>query len=152
VLAEAEQFLGASPVLERERHTHAVALGLNETTREKKRLASLPGRTAWEHYALGRSLLMAQKYAEAAREFEESLALSPQRFWTHFYLGVCSCRLKRFEEALQAFGACIALVPKSAECYHNRALAYAASGDTKRALRDCERALQLSRNLVPALY
>src|SRR5205814_1891280 len=55
VLAEAEESLGPSPVLEQERRTHTAALG------PEQNLARVQARTAWEHYALGRSFLLAGK-------------------------------------------------------------------------------------------
>jgi hypothetical protein len=60
VLDEAEQQFEGSAVLARERQSHAEALGLQELARRAARSqAELPPRTAWEHYALGRSLLAA---------------------------------------------------------------------------------------------
>jgi len=45
---------------------------------------------------------------------------------------------------------CIALNPETAECFYNRAMAYAALGQTGRALRDYDRALQLNPKLTEA--
>jgi serine/threonine protein kinase/tetratricopeptide (TPR) repeat protein len=146
VLTEAEAALGPSPVLEQERRTCTAALGSEQAP------TRLSARTVWEHYALGRSFLLAGTLDQAADEFESVLATRPQHFWSQFYLGVCCYRRKRYDQAVEAFGACVALSPQSAECYHNRALASAARDDTQRALRDCNRALELSPNLAAAVY
>src|SRR5262249_35856093 len=58
VLADAEELFGPSHVLYHDRAAHAAALGLTETASEAdRRAAAMPPRTAWEHYALGRSFL-----------------------------------------------------------------------------------------------
>src|SRR5262249_54658320 len=57
-LAEVESLLGPSIVLYRERQTHAEGLGLHDLARTAaQQVAERTPRTAWEHYALGRSHL-----------------------------------------------------------------------------------------------
>src|SRR5205823_657366 len=51
---------------------------------------------------------------------------------------------------VNAFSTCLALMPTSAHCYHNRALARTALGDTEKALFDYDRALQLDSKLAEA--
>jgi serine/threonine protein kinase/tetratricopeptide (TPR) repeat protein len=141
VLDEAEALFGPSPVLNRERR----ALG------QPPRSAPVtPPRTAWEHYTLGRSLLLAGDVAEAAEAFDRAVELRPHDFWPWYGKGVCAHRRKRSGEAATAFTVCVVLSPDNPACYHNRGLARAAAGDVAGALRDCDRALQLDPRLAAA--
>ncbi|HKA54783.1 MAG TPA: tetratricopeptide repeat protein, partial [Candidatus Binatia bacterium] len=151
LLAEAEGVLGRSPILYHERHRHAQALGLHgEAETAARAAAELAPRNAWEHYALGRSLLRAGEIARAADAFRQALHLQPQAFWANFYSGLCAYRLERHGEAVAAFHACVVLAPQEPVCYYNRALAHTALGSTDQALRDYDRALQLDPRLVGA--
>ena len=151
VLEEAEAMLPPSHALYRERQVHAEALGLVAAARQAARRATeLAPRTAWEHDALGRSLLRAGDSERAAAEFERALGLEPDNFWYNFDQGICAHRLRRYEEAVAAFRTCIALSPGTAACYFNRALAHAALARTEQALGDYERALELDPWLADA--
>jgi tetratricopeptide (TPR) repeat protein len=152
VLMEAESMvLVPGPVLYRERQAHAEALGLTSMARAAARhVAEQAPRTAWEHYALGQSLLRSGELERASTEFEQALDLEPQDFWPNFYQGVCAYRLRRYRDAASAFRVCIALTPASAECFYNRALASTALGQTDRALRDYDHALRLDPTLAVA--
>jgi serine/threonine protein kinase/tetratricopeptide (TPR) repeat protein len=141
VLDEAEGLFGPSPVLNRERR----ALG-----RAPRSVPAPYPRTAWEHYTLGRSLLLEGDIAGAAEAFDRAVELQPHDFWPWYGKGVCAHRQKRPSEAVTAFTVCVVLSPDSAACYHNRGLARAAAGDTAGALRDCDRALQLDPHLAAA--
>ena len=149
MLDEAETAFGPSHLLFRERQAHAEALGLTDVAEAAARGASrLPPRTAWEHCAVGRSLLASGDLARAGAAFERALALRPQDFWANFYQGVCAYRLRRFEDAVNAFRVCVALAPDRAECYYNRALAHAALGHVGPAGLDHDRATRLDPALV----
>lgn len=151
VLTQAEELLGPSVILARERQTYAAKLGLTEVADDAARRANeLVPRTAWEHFCLGRSLLGSGKLVEAVAEFDRALLLNPQDFWASFYRGQCAYRLKRYEDAVSAFSICLALRPTSAHCFHNRALAQASQGNTDKALLDYDRALQLDPTLAAA--
>jgi tetratricopeptide (TPR) repeat protein len=155
-LAEAEALCGPSPVLDCERQQHALALGDTAAAQEAgQQAASRAARTAWEHYALGRSLLRtatapgcvpswerAATLALAAAALDRAVELEPQALWPHFHYGLCASHLGRHEEAVHAFTACIALSPQFAAAYHNRARAQAALHRTDQALRDYDHALQ----------
>jgi Flp pilus assembly protein TadD len=108
-------------------------------------------RTAWEHAALGRSLLRAGELDRAAEELEQAVELRPQDFWAHFYRGVCAYRRDRPADAVLSFSVAVALAPEFPEVYHNRALAHAAAGNSEAALRDYDRALALAPTLAAAL-
>lgn len=55
------------------------------------------------------------------------------------------------DEALEDFDAALTLSPQSAEVWHQRAQAYAASGDAAAAARDLQEALRLEPRHFPAL-
>jgi Flp pilus assembly protein TadD len=141
VLAEAQQLLGPSAALARERQALGGPAAGNE-----------PGpRTAWEHYAVGRLLLRAGDLDGAAPALERAVALQPRDFWPWFYSGLCAFRQRRFDDAVTAFTVCVALAPGSAQCYHNRGLARLARGQTVQARSDYDRALELDPTLAAAL-
>jgi serine/threonine protein kinase len=145
VLDQAEELFGPSPVLDRERLFHAPAAPRRPPT------GGRPPRKAWEHYALGRSLLRAGDLARADAELARAVGLEPHALWPNFYLGVCAHRLGRYEEAAEAFSACIGAAPGSAGCFYNRALAHAARGRADLALRDCDQAVRLGAFAPAAL-
>lgn len=147
VLTEAADVLGPSLLLQRDRRVHALALGIEPESPDKTELSP---HTAWEFYDLGRAELRAAHPERAAEHFRRGLKLRPQDFWLNFYDGLCGYRLGRFAAAAEAFRVCIALAPDSAECYHNRALAYQAQDALELALADYDRALELSPDLPDA--
>jgi eukaryotic-like serine/threonine-protein kinase len=148
LLDEAEALLGAGHVLYRARQVHARALGLSTMAEEATRGASrVPPRTAWEHDAAGRVLLVAGELDQAESIFEQALAIDPQDLWPNFHQGVCAFRLGRYQDAESAFRVCVALAPDRAECYYNRALAHAALSHTTRASLDFARAFSLDPKL-----
>jgi len=146
-LDEAEACFGPSPVLDHDRRALAAALGLPAPAGGAPVRAA---RTAWEHYALGRSELAAGAVAAAAAEFERAVDLRPQDLWAQLSRGVCAYRLGRYVRAAEAFDVCVALAPNSAGCYANRARARAALGHAGDALRDFDRALRLDPTLGSA--
>jgi tetratricopeptide (TPR) repeat protein len=149
VLDEAEATFGPSHILFRERLAHAEALGLSDAADAAARGASrVPPRTAWEHYAVGRSFLASGDLERAEAAFERALALRPQDFWPNFHLGVCAFRRRHYEDAVNAFRVCVALAPDRAECFYNRALAHTALGHTVPASLDFDRAVQLDPTLA----
>ena len=150
-LDEAERLFGASPVLAHERQSHAEALGLTEVAHSAARSrARLAPQTAWEHYALGRSLLAAGALEVAALELDRATDLQPQDLWAQFSRGICAYRRRRFDAALHAFDVCVALSPGTAECYYNRGRAHAALGHTDLARRDYDHARRLAPTMAPS--
>lgn len=143
VLQEAEILFGPSPVLDEQRrqYGHPVAAG-------KQTSGPL---SAWEHYALGRSLLRAGRLERAAEELEQAVRLNPQGLWPNFYQGLCAYRLGRYTDAAAAYSVCIGAAPQAASCFYNRALAFDALGHGERALRDYAQALRLDPTLANAL-
>ncbi len=142
ILDQAERLFGSSPVLSHERCTHAKAIGLpiQETAREYE---GIP-RTAWESYALGRSLMADGNLEAAGRAFDRAIELRPQDVATQFSRGLCAYRRGLYEEALRAFDICAALAPKTAACYYNRGLTQAALGRLDLSRRDIEHARRLA--------
>lgn len=152
ILAQAEALYGPSPVLARERQVHAQALGFDALALEAGRQAdALPVRTAWEHYALGRTLFQAGRLEAALGAFDRALDLQPQGLWLNFQRGRCAFELKRFDEAVAAFSACIALAPQIAGFVYNRGLALAETGHLESSLRDYDRAIRLDSTLHAAV-
>jgi tetratricopeptide (TPR) repeat protein len=151
LLQETEKEFGPNVVLYRERQRYAQALGRIElATESAAQAARLFPRTAWEHYALGRTLLRAGELADAAHHLDQAVALQPHSFWPNFYQGACAHRRGNHTEAIAAFRACITLAPGKAECYFNRALAYQALNDQTAALGDYDQAVQLKPTLATA--
>ncbi len=151
-LEEAERSFGPSPVLACERQAHAQALGLLNVARDAAASrAHMAPRTAWEHYAIGRSLMTAGSLEAAAVEFDRATDLEPQDLWAQFSRGICAYRLRHHDTALRAFDVCVALAPDTAQCYYNRARAHAALGHAEMARRDDEHARRLADGTVLAL-
>jgi tetratricopeptide (TPR) repeat protein len=151
VLGEAENLFGPSRVLCLERQAQAAALGLHEAAAEAAaEAAHLTPQTAWEHCAVGRSLLQAGNVAAAADQFDRALALDPRDYWANFDKGRCVYQLGRYDEAIVSFTACIVLASDRAWCYHNRGLAFAELGRLESALRDFDKALELDPSLGAA--
>ena len=91
VLTEAESEFGGSIVLSRERQKLTAALGRNDLARQAaKEIATLTPRTAWEHHAIGRSLLGSGQYDRAAKQLRQAVDHDPGAFWPNFYLGICA--------------------------------------------------------------
>jgi tetratricopeptide (TPR) repeat protein len=151
MLGEADGLFGPSPVLARREQELAETLGLQDQAAEaERRAARLPPRTAWEHVALGRSLLHRAAFEQASVEFKKALDLEPGEFWPNFYAGICAYRQAHHAEALAAFHACVTLASQTPECWYNRALARSALGNTAEALGDYDRALRLDPKFAAA--
>jgi eukaryotic-like serine/threonine-protein kinase len=151
MLAQAEALFGPNAVLYHERFIHAEALGQTDVAiQARQRAAALQPRTAWEHYALGRSLMNDGHLEAAAMHLDRATALQPNGLWPNFYRGHCCYRLGRFEDSALAFTACTAIAPDIAGCFYNRALAFIGLGRADRALADLNRALELDPGLSEA--
>ena len=142
-LADAEELFGSSVVLDYER---ALCRGEPLPARGPPPLDTAPRtvrQSAWEHYALGRALLDADRVSEAAAELDAARDLDPAGLWPNFYFGLCTHRLGRFHDAIAAFSVCIGADPKLAGCFYNRALSHQALNHLDAAQRDFARALEL---------
>jgi tetratricopeptide (TPR) repeat protein len=143
ILAEAEELLGPSAALTRERQLLAGEVAVPSTP-------ATGGLASRERVALAQSLLRSGELERAAEELERATEQRPQDFWANFSRGVCAYKRERYADAVHCFGVAVALAPASAECYYNRALAYEACGDKDRALRDYDHALGLAPHLGAA--
>ena len=110
----------------------------------------MPPRTAWELYALGRSLLNEGDTEGAAARFDKAVALDPAGVWPNFFRGICDYRLKKYVDASVAFTVCTTLAPTTAACFYNRGLAFAALQRPEMARRDFDRALALDPDMTEA--
>jgi serine/threonine protein kinase/Flp pilus assembly protein TadD len=146
-LVRAEQLLGASPALYHERQGLLRALGQAGPVSEPP-----PAETAWDHYALGRSLLETGDFAQAEARFRRALALDPQHFWANFYHGLCAFRQEQYHDAESSFRACFTLNPKAAYAYFNHGQALFKLGRLERALEDFTQALILDPGLAEAAF
>lgn len=135
VLSEAEQLLGSSAILERQRH-FLEGKGVDAEAR-------LSTASAWELVIWGRSCLQAKEIEKAAALFQQAIDARPNDFWPNYYLGICSYRVQKYDEALRWFTVAVALAPASAECYYNRGLTHLALEQQNEALRDYDKALRL---------
>jgi tetratricopeptide (TPR) repeat protein len=161
VLAQAEALFGPSPVLDEERKLHGgPARGPGPPASPAGARATGP-RTAWEHYALGRSLLRSGDLERAAEEVGRAVRMQPQGLWPNFYHGLCAYRLGRYADAVTAYSVCIGAASQglpageqlpsgTAGCFYNRALAFVALGREEEALRDFDQALRLDPTLALA--
>lgn len=143
VLNQAETLLGPSPVLDEERRFYG-----GSVPARKPQARPL---TAWEHYALGRSLLRTGKLEQAAGELEQAVRLEPQGLWPNFYQGLCAYRLGRFTDAVAAQSVCIGAAPEAAPSFYNRAVAFDALGYPERALCDYDQAVRLDPTFSEAI-
>jgi eukaryotic-like serine/threonine-protein kinase len=106
-------------------------------------------KAAWELCAQGRLELDKGNHAEAGRLMQAGLSLEPRGFVPNFYFGVCALRQGDYERAAQALSYCVGLNP-SAECFLLRGQAWAAGGETDRALEDFNYALDKNPELSDA--
>jgi tetratricopeptide (TPR) repeat protein len=158
ILEEAEATFGPSPVLQGEQKMLADALGLRKdrpTPPPDGHPAASP-RSAWEHCALGRSLLQSGDVQAAAMEFKKAVRLEPSSLWPNYYAGMCEFRLGHPEEAIQEFSVCIGAAGQGtsrtvqAQILFNRALAFSDTNAEGKALEDYTRALELNPALGTA--
>ncbi len=143
VLNEAEAIFGPSPVLDEERRYYGQPLPAQKRASRSH--------SAWEHYALGRTLLRSGMVQQAADELQQAVRLCPQGLWPNFYQGICAYRLGHYLEAAAAHSVCIGAAPEAASCFYNRALAFDALGRPERALLDYDQALLLDPTFAEAL-
>jgi Flp pilus assembly protein TadD len=147
ILRSVEEVEGGSPVLKHELKKYSS--GSADKIMEG---SPTTPRSAWECYALGRSLMQSGDLASADSLFDEAIRLGPSEFWPWFCRGVCSLRQGKYSVAKEAFTVAIALRPQSAECYYNRAQAYASSGDVGKARQDYDQAISLNPSLASAVF
>lgn len=134
-LTEAERLLGPSLLIERER---AMLRGQPIPQPNPSELVS-PA----EQLVIGRSLLRSGQPQSAIAWLQRAAQQRPGDFWPNFYLGNAAYQTKDYIAAERWFSIAIALMPGSAECYYNRALAFAALKQKDLALSDYDKALEL---------
>ncbi len=150
VLDEATRSDGPRPALDLARAAHLRRLG-EPTGEAVRRAAATPCQTAWDHLAVGRTLLADGDAAAASPHLDRAAELDPGSVWANYYAGVCRRRSGDPAGALAAFAACVALAPDRAWCVHNRGLAYLELGSVEAAVADFDRALALDPGLGAAM-
>jgi tetratricopeptide (TPR) repeat protein len=143
LLDEAEALFGPSPVLDYERQRYATGADTASPARPTKKVA----RTAWEHYALGRSYLNSGMLNDAVVHLDQARAMEPAGLWSNFYYGLCAFRLGLYDRAANAFSVCIGKAPELAGFYYDRALAYTDLRQAALAVADYDQAILLGENL-----
>lgn len=143
ILSEAEQLLGSSSILERQRQ---LLQGKNPGDETNGVAVS-----AWEQVIWGRAMLRAGKVSKALPLLEKAVDARPDDFWPNYYLGICAYRMQKYEEALRWFSVAVALAPASAECYYNRGLTHSALDQHDQALHEYNKALKLRPEFGAAL-
>jgi serine/threonine protein kinase len=152
LLDQAHELCPGNPVLvwDRSRYRDAIStVALSTSTNVCAARASglgereLPqARTAWEHYALGRSLLRDGDMLRASQSFQHAVALEPTGLWPNFYEGLCAYDQGRYDDAALAFTVCLPAARDPSTCLYNRALALAALGKLPRARQDLDACLR----------
>lgn len=135
IIAEAEQLLGSSPILERQRR---LVQG-----KENDAVGIEQAGSAWEKVIWGRSLLRSGEWQKAASLFQKAVDARPDDFWPNYYLGICSYQMQQYQEALRWFSVAVALAPGSAECYYNRGLTFLALDHPDQACHEYDKALEV---------
>ena len=145
-LTEAEQLLGAGSVLARERERIAKIAGMEVEAKSTSEPAS-----AWEHFAIGRSYFLENRFEEADRHFKESLRLDPRPFWVNFWDGRCAFERNELASAVAAFQAALTVHPCAA-AYYKRGRCWARLGETQRAAQDYDNALKHDESFAVAYH
>jgi serine/threonine protein kinase/tetratricopeptide (TPR) repeat protein len=145
VLAQAEDLFGPSPVLDEERKQYQPPESAARPTP-----LSVPPRSAWEQYALGRSLLRSGDLTQAAIVLRQAVQSDPRGLWPNFYQGLCAYRQGNFADAVTAYSVCIGAAPDPAVCFFNRGRAYVALNLPELAIRDLTQALRHNPNYPEA--
>ncbi len=135
MLAEAERMFGASLGLSLAREQQGEAPGVRAEPQ-----------SAWEFCALARIALNKGDPIAAAKFSQAAIDLEPLGFVPNFYAGVCALRQKKHEQAARAFSFCAGQNP-CAECFLLRGQAFAALGETERALKDFDLAVDQNPEL-----
>jgi eukaryotic-like serine/threonine-protein kinase len=147
-LTEAEEVLGREPVLTAIRGAIESGTALPRTPADFGAELS-----AWALHALGRSHLSRGDTETAGRFFREAAKRETDTFWPVFYLAQLALRAKNYVEAVSEFSRCLgAARDRRGACHYNRAIAYEALGDLKKAAEDLDIALELEPDLAAAAF
>lgn len=150
ILSDVDKSVGLNEYLRQQRKAH-LSNADAQAPLEIAENSSDGAETAWQHFAIGRRLLHSREYAQASQHFDQAVRSRPNDFWSWFSKGIASYRMDKPEDAIHAFTVAIALEPDSAECYYNRALAEAATGDLLAALADYDQSLRIKPSFSAAL-
>src|ERR1051325_9671655 len=94
-------------------------------------------------FTLALKLAEAREYTEAVRLFQRTNELRPQTYEVLYNLRLALYNLDRLDEAQKVMTSASALSPNEADPYYRLGLIASAQGDTKAALRQWARALEL---------
>jgi len=97
-----------------------------------------------------RGLFQAGKLDEAAQELRRAIAAEPERGDWHHNLAVTLDALGRHADALASYERALELVPNHVASLVGAAQGSIRAGHFERALKFCERAIRIDRNIEPA--
>lgn len=150
-LGEIESLYGPSLAVALQRQQHERALGKPVT----RRLGELKARTAWDHYLLGRTLLMTARSnadcATALKALEIAIDMNPEETVFLFAAGRAALESGDYISADRYFFACIGPSEQNRDvCYYNHGLAVFHAGNHDLALRDFGAAIALNEQFAAA--
>ena len=121
----------------------ALALALSPLTFGAVQSTERDRAEAQRHYETGQSLMRAESFEEAVREFQAAIALEPLFVLAHYSLGQADMSLKRYPDAIVAYEACrAALLRYSSLDLNERAAAERRREDELRGIKDALRLMQ----------
>lgn len=89
-------------------------------------------------------------YERSLEYVRKQIAVNPADAHSYSRMGCVLDRLQRFDEAIAAYTKSLELLPDCTSTLWGRSLSYAACGQLKLALLDCERWIQLDSNAAEA--
>lgn len=116
-----------------------------------KKSISLNKKFAWGYYALGQSLMLEKKYADAAAEFEKSIELDPEIAEVHLQLGRAYAMRGKLGDAEQEFKRVIEIDPASPDGYLYLGNISLITGNINEAATNYGKALEIAPSSGSAL-
>jgi tetratricopeptide (TPR) repeat protein len=112
-----------------------------------------PGSNSFAHFSRGTSLVMLERYEEAAEAFDQARAIGlPMRMmWYQFGPFEAYLALERYDDVIELARYVIGTTPGVEEAYYYIALAYSGQGNLDRAEANLRVALQRNTNFTQAL-
>ncbi len=122
-----------------ELYTRLLRMRINETVRS----------IVYNHRGMAQFVL--SRYDKAQADFEKALEFNYDNFRALNNLGLTLRFKNRFDKSLHVLNRSLELNASQHEAYYMRALTHKDLGDMARALKDCDRALNLKPDFEPAM-
>ena len=123
----------------------------DEAIAEYKKAMTLDPNLAQGHARLGAAHSSKGMLDEAITEHKKALAINPNLAQSHNNLGVAYGKKGMWHEAIIAFKNALTINPDYAEAHNNLAVAYYQRGDRTKAIKHCDRAMELGWRVHPHL-